>query len=161
MRPPGSAEVLARRRQQALSLLAQGMTLADVAEAVGCAPSSVLRWRDARPRRRQPPGPRAKLRPEQWRVLLRALRKGARAHGYVNELWTSQRIAALIERLFGVHYHPGHLRRLLRQHGWTPQKPERRATERNEREIEAWRSQEWPRLRKRRRGPSRTPGLRR
>jgi len=64
MRPPGSAEVLARRRRLALSLLAQGMTLADVAEFVGCAPSSVLRWRDARRRRRQPPGPRARLRPD-------------------------------------------------------------------------------------------------
>jgi transposase len=62
---------------------------------------------------------------------------------------------------FGVRYLPGHLRRLLRQHGWTPQKPERRAIERDEREIEAWLSQEWRRLRKRRRSPSRAPGLRR
>src|SRR5215211_2872278 len=60
--------------------------------------------------------------------------------------WTLARIAAVIERLTGVRYHPGHVWRLLRRLGWSPQRPARVASERDEAEIARWRAQEWPRI---------------
>jgi len=42
-----------------------------------------------------------------------------------------------------------HIGRLMHSQGWTPQKPERRALERNEEEIERWKQEEWPRIKKR------------
>ena len=81
--------------------------------------------------------------------LVRLLLKGPMAQGYRTNLWTTPRIAEMVEREFGVRYHPDHIGRLMHSQGWTPQKPERRALERNEEEIERWKQEEWPRIKKR------------
>ncbi|QRM33487.1 winged helix-turn-helix domain-containing protein [Microvirga sp. VF16] len=47
-----------------------------------------------------------RLDEEAWADLDRLLDRGALAAGFATERWTLQRIAALIEREFGVHYHP-------------------------------------------------------
>ncbi len=47
MRPKGGAEVLETRRVRAMELLKKGLSLHEVARRLGCAPSSVMRWRDA------------------------------------------------------------------------------------------------------------------
>lgn len=70
------------------------------------------------------------------------------AHGYRTELWTTQRIADPIERSLGVHYHRNHVGKLLHQLGWSHQKPERRAIERNEAAIAEWKRSVWPRVKK-------------
>jgi transposase len=70
------------------------------------------------------------------------------AHGYRTELWTTQRIADLIERQLGVKYHRNHVGKLLHQVGWSHQKPERRAVERNEAAIAEWKQSVWPRVKK-------------
>jgi transposase len=74
------------------------------------------------------------------------LGKGPQAFGFDTDLWTLGRIAEVIERLTGVGYHPGHVWRLLRRLHWSPQRPARRASERDEAEIARWRAQEWPRI---------------
>jgi transposase len=57
-------------------------------------------------------------------------------------------VAELIETRFGVQYHVGHVPRLLRALGWTPQKPARRSLERDEAAIRRWIKQDWPRVKK-------------
>jgi transposase len=86
----------------------------------------------------------------------RLLLKGPRAAGYATELWTLKRIAQLIQKYFDIRYHPNHLWRLLRRLGWSCQKPERRALERNEAVIAHWKRYRWPHIKKRRKawGPS-------
>lgn len=54
----------------------------------------------------------------------------------------------MIGRLFDVDYHPHYIPRLLRKLGWSPQKPEQRARERDELAIARWRRADWPRLKK-------------
>jgi transposase len=83
------------------------------------------------------------------------LRRGARAHGWSTELWTTQRIADLIERTFGVRHHRDHVGRILHQMGLSWQRPMRRASQRDEDEIARWRDKEAPRIKKkpRRRAP--------
>jgi len=155
MRPFGSPSALEARRRRAVELLAQDLSLHEVARRIGCDPSSVLRWRDAvaeggtdalKPK--EVPGRPAKLTTRQKQRLVRYLAKGPLAHGYRTDLWTTQRIAELIALKFGVRYHRDHVGRLMHDVGWTHQKPERRALERDEEAIERWKRKQWPRVKK-------------
>ena len=74
------------------------------------------------------------------------------AHGYRTELWTTQRIADLIEQQLGVRYHRNHVGKLLHQVGWSHQKPELRAIERDEAAIQSWKQTVWRRVKKTPRG---------
>lgn len=158
-RPEGSAKELERRRRRAMRLLDDGRSLGEVAEVIGCHPSSVMRWRDARAQEgeaglkvKKAPGRPRKLSEAQAERLLELLLEGAVAQGYRTELWTTQRIAEVVRREFGVDYHPDHVGRLMRSLGWSCQKPERRALERDEEAIERWRRETWPEVKKTPRG---------
>jgi transposase len=96
-----------------------------------------------------PAGPKAKLTPEQTQKVVRALLAGPAAHGHKTALWTLPRVSGLIEDLTGVRYHPGHVWRLLGASGFSCQRPERRAVERDEKAIRKWKKVEWPALKKR------------
>jgi transposase len=156
MRPEGSAAELEQRRRQAVRLLEQGMKPAHVARAVGTSRASVTRWRQAYEEQggsalkaKPHPGKPARLTASQRKRLATLLKRGACRNGYATELWTLRRVAELIERHFGVSYHPGHVWYVLRSMGFSSQKPERRARERDEEAIARWRSQDWPRIKKR------------
>jgi transposase len=97
---------------------------------------------------RSSPGRPPKLQRKQKERLIRLLVKGAMARGYRTNLWTTTRIAQLIEEEFGVQYHPNHIGRLMYGLGWSHQKPKRRALERDDAAIEQWKRQEWPRIKK-------------
>src|SRR5437867_572512 len=155
MRLPGSATVLEARRRRALALVQQGLSLNGAARRLGCAASSVMRWVRAHRRHgeaglrvRPAPGRPRRLTARQESRLLRELLRGAPAHGYATDLWTTQRIAEVIERRFGVRYHRDHVGRLLAQCGWSCQKPERRARERDEAAIARWKRTRWPRVKR-------------
>src|SRR6266536_318107 len=111
MRRAGSADELERRRRRALTLLSEGRSLREVARMVGCDASSVLRWRDAKAkggdaalRVRRSPGRPRRLSEAQRRRLVRKLLRGALASGYGTDLWTTARVADVIEQMFGVRY---------------------------------------------------------
>jgi transposase len=89
-------------------------------------------------RQRKAPGAPARLSAEQKAELLEKLAQGAEAHGFAGEVWTCARIATLIERTYGVRYHPDYIGPLLRQLGWSVQRPVVRASQRNEAAIEQW-----------------------
>ena len=155
MRTKGSAAELESRRRTAVRLLAQGMTLRAVAEAVGCAPSSVQRWKNAIEaggvaalKAKPHPGSKPKLNERQKRRLVTILKRGPRKAGYPTELWTCRRVAEVIEKQFGVTYHVNYIPDVLRGLGWSLQKPEQRARERDEAAIARWRSRDWPRIKK-------------
>ena len=155
MRMPGSARVLESRRRRALVLVKQGLSLNAAARRLGCAASSVMRWIKAHHRHgdaglkvRPTPGRPRRLTLLQEARLLRELLRGAAAHGYGTDLWTTRRIAEVIERKFSVRYHRDHVGRLLARNDWSPQKPERRARERDEAAIERWQRTRWPRVKR-------------
>ena len=156
MRPKGSAEELERRRRQAMALMDQGMKAAAVARAVGTSRASVTRWRQAyetggadASAATPHPGGMSRLTDGQRKRLARILLQGPREHGYATELWTLSRVAEVIAATFGVQYHPSSVWHILGAMGWSCQKPERRARERDEQAIATWRQQEWPRIKKR------------
>lgn len=157
MRPHGSPEDLEKRRRSVIALLRENLSLHQIARRIGCHASSVLRWRNAWRRgggvalKAKPASGRPqRLTARQKSQLVVLLAQGAMAHGYRTELWTTQRIALLIERKFGVKYHRNHIGKLLHQLGWSHQKPERRAIERNEAAIAQWKRTVWPAVKKRR-----------
>ncbi len=158
MRPDGSPHELEQRRFRALALLQQGFSPAEVAQRIGVDRRSVRRW-NSRARRQgqqalraQPaPGRPARLSAGQRRVLERMLLRGAEAAGFPTPLWTCPRVAKWIQQRFGIRYHPDHVCRLLHRLGFTPQKPVRRAVERDEEAIGQWVKQQWPALKKKRR----------
>jgi transposase len=94
------------------------------------------------------PGRTPYLDAEQKQRLVEILLKGPLAAGYPTDLWTCPRVAEVIAREFGVHYHVDYVWQVLRDLGWSCQKPEQRARERDEKAIERWRKREWPRIKK-------------
>ncbi len=155
MRPHGSPGMLEERRRRIIAFLKRNLSLHEIARRIGCHASSVLRWRNAF-RSKGPEGLKAKpasgrppkLSAQQKQRLVRLLAQGAVAHGYRTELWTTQRIADLIAQRWGVRYHRNHVGKLLHRVGWSHQKPERRALERDEAAIATWKQTVWPRVKK-------------
>ena len=155
MRPPGTPYQLQKRREHAVCLLKSGQTLSAVARAVSAAPSSVLRWQgqyqqhglkglQAKPTPGRPP----RLSQAQKKVLVQVLLDGPLAAGFKTDLWTLKRIAKIIKRLFEIKYHPSHVWKILIALGWSCQKPERRATQRDEQAIAHWKRYIWPQIKK-------------
>ena len=151
-RPFGTATELERRRRQAVDAVRQGHSPETVARVVGVNRVSVYRWLAAA---RQPDGlaakpqlgPTPRLSSQQLQTLDGLLRQGAQAHGWPNGLWTCARVAEVIRRHFHVSLHHDHVGRMLRARlNWTPQKPRRRARERDPQAIDDWKTFTFPRI---------------
>jgi transposase len=141
------------RRLRAWALAQAGWSGRTIAQALGVTPGAVSQWlKRAREGgaqalvHRRPPGSAPRLSAEQLAQLPALLSYGAEAYGFLGDGWTSQRVATVIKREFGVVYHRAHVSRLLRQIGWSVQKPIRRATQRDEAAIERWTTERWPAL---------------
>jgi len=155
MRPIGTPRQLEQRRRKAVSLLEQGRGVRETARLVGASPSTVSDWRTSYDKlgecffeAHSPPGRRSSLSDKQRGRLEKLLLKGARRNGYATELWTLHRVAEVIERHFAIRYELSSVWHILRGMGWSCQKPERRARERDEKAIALWRKKDWPRIKK-------------
>ncbi|MBM4449147.1 MAG: transposase [Chloroflexi bacterium] len=157
MRPIGSPESLERRRRKAIGMFRLGHSYRAIAEQVGAALSSVVRWRQSYRRfggrglRARPASGRPCRLTNQQKVHLGdTLARGAQAAGYANDLWTLKRIAAVVKKLFGIPYCASGIWRLLvGDLHWSAQKPTRRATQRDEAGIAHWKRYVWPHIKKR------------
>jgi transposase len=153
------------RRERAAELFAQGRTQAEVAHELDVSPQSASRWHAGWQaagatalQSRGPTGRRPKVADDQLAAIEQALLEGALAHGFATDVWTLDRIAVLIQGLTGVQLSNPSVWRLLRGRlGWSVQRPERQAKERDEEAIQHWMAHEWPRIKK---GPAQNrPGL--
>jgi transposase len=113
---------LEQRRREAAELLRQGVHQAEVARRVGAHRQSVSRWAQQLEqgglralKRAGRAGRKARLRADDLRRIESGLKRGPQVLGYENGLWTSARVAHLIEKECGVRYHAGHAWRILRQ----------------------------------------------
>ena len=155
---PSSAPIDWRegRRLRAWELHQQGWKQTAIAAALGVTQGAVSQWLKrgtaggvAALRRRTAPGSAPRLTVEQRAQLVDALAKGGCAFGFIGDVWTTKRIAALIKELFGVSYHPAPVSRLVRALGQSVQLPVTHATHRDEVAIQAWHAARWPALKKR------------
>ena len=149
-------EQMEERRLAGGRLLKVGkLSQAEIARQLGVSRATVSDWAARltaggmrQLRRRCAPGRTSKLSREQQQVLKRHLKRGARAAGFATERWTLHRMQCLIEREFGVTYHPNYLNRFLSKLDWSPQVPLPQAIERDEDLIRAWLKKDWPRIKK-------------
>lgn len=155
MRPHGTPAQLEQRRRRAVELLDKGLNPPEIARKIGCALGSVYYWNDLRKTRgdealksKPVPGRPSKLSARQKRSLAGVLVGGALKNGYSTDLWTTKRIAEVVDGRFGVSYHPNSVWWLLKEMGWSCQKPETRARERDEKEIKRWKRYKWPHIKK-------------
>ena len=154
---PWTARESPHARRWAIKLWRDGETPAEVASLLGVSVRSVQRWAAAwsaggeaalLPKARC--GRPAKLTGEQTQQVLGWLLDSPTDFGFATERWTAPRVAALIQRTFGVHMNARYLNDWLRRRGdITPQVPERRAYERDPKQIDAWIERRWPLIKKR------------
>jgi transposase len=148
-------EEAVRKRLRAGRMLLAGKTPAQAAQAVGVARQTVYTWKTlldeggidalrAMPTRGRP----ARLDDQQLQALGRALLQSPTEHGFGTELWTLKRVGVLIERLYGVKFGQTQIWRILGGLGFSVQKPERRAIERDEQAVQTWKRKTWPALKK-------------
>jgi transposase len=143
------------RRLQAWHLKQQGWPERQIAEALGVSAGAVsqgmTRARQGGPealRARPSPGAPRQLTPEQLTRLPTLLDRGPTAYGFRGQIWTRKRVAEVMRREFGVVYHPTHVGRLLKAIRWSPQKPMRRARQRDEAAIAHWRDETGPAIKR-------------
>lgn len=148
-------KTLEQRRLKAARLLEQGIHQSEVARRVGVHRQSVSRWARqleeagrAGLKRAGRAGRKPKLSEADLKRIEQGLKLGPEALGYPTSLWTSQRVAHLIEQECGIRYTSTHVWRLLKQLGWSCQRPVGRALERDEEAIRRWKKRRWPTLKK-------------
>jgi transposase len=143
------------RRRRAWELWKLGWGQKKIAEALGVTEGAVSQWMkvgreqgEEGLRGKIAAGQQVRLTKEQLEQLPRLLEQGAEAHGFAGEVWTTERVAVLINKQYGVSYHPAHMSRLLKAIKYSVQQPIERATQRDEQAIAVWKEERWPELKK-------------
>lgn len=145
------------RRIRAWELYHQGWRQRDIARALGVSDAAVSQWiKRGRAgggveamRRGTYRGLTPRLKPEQYPLIREALAQGATAYGFEDDTWTQPRAAMVIRQVTGIHYSVRQTGRILHKIGWSPQKFETRALQRNEKSIQTFR-EEWKPIEKKR-----------
>jgi transposase len=156
MRTEGTPADLERRRVLAVTRVQEGYSCQEVADFLGVDASSVRRWLAAfqrqgveglaaRPSSGRPP----KLTHGQEKLVRRWLGESPLEHGFTTALWSAPRLARLVQEEWGITLNPRYLADWLRQRGFSPQKPRRRAREQAVGAVERWLAGDWPRIKKR------------
>lgn len=144
-----------KKRLRAGRMLLAGKRPAEVAAAVGVARQTVYTWKHlldeggidalrAVPGRGRP----ARLDEGQLEQVRRAVLQKPTEHGFGTDLWTLKRVGVVIKRLHGVEFGQSQIWRILGALGFSAQKPEKRAIERDEDAVRQWKRRTWPGLKK-------------
>ena len=145
----------AKKRLRAARMLLSGKGCAEVALAVGVARQTVYTWKRvldvggidalrAVPELGRP----AQLDAAQLAAVRAVVVRSPTEQGFGTELWTLKRVGAVIERMHGVRFGQTQIWRILGSLGFSPQKPEKRAIERNDDAVRHWKRRTWPALKK-------------
>jgi transposase len=73
---------------------------------------------------------------------------GPVAYGFDCGVWTAPRIARVIQEEWGIAYHPGHVRRILHQMGFSVQRPRRILVRADPARQDRWQRYDYPRSKK-------------
>jgi transposase len=143
------------RRRRAWELFQQGWKQKEIAAVLAVTQGAVSQWikvgreqGEEGLRGKVAQGAQPPLSQEQMAQLPALLAQGAEAYGFRGAVWTTERVAALLKKQFGVSYHPAHMSRLLKGINYSVQQPVERASQRDEQAIATWKEQRWPQLKK-------------
>ncbi len=151
--------MLEERRRNAVQLMLDGsIRKTNLSESLGVSYTSIKNWWNAFEDNgnsfealssKKHTGRRSRMNRQQLRRLERMLLKGPMEFGFETDLWTTERVASVIEQKFGIKYHPDHVRRILRNSlKFSPQKPEGIARERDEKKRRSWVKNVLPEIKK-------------
>lgn len=100
----------------------------------------------ARPNTRRPP----QLTTENLARLNELLALGPGDHGWETDIWTSRRVAVVIEKEFGNKFHQDHVCKILtKQLNWSWQKPSKKTEEQDPPQAVSNRIEtQWPAIKK-------------
>lgn len=150
-----SREARERRRFKAAKLFQQGIHQAEVARRLSVTSAAVHGWYHVWKksgisglRSKGHPGFSSQLTETDRTKLKTAILKGAKKFGYNTDLWTLERIGAVMKRVTGKSFGHTWTWQIILSLGFTNQKPERRSKERDEKAIRAWKERTFPRLKK-------------
>lgn len=142
-------------RRRCVALHQQGWKQVAIAQALGMTQGWVSRTLTKYQQQgqtalawRKPAGATARLSQTQLAQLVEELNKGAEHHGFSGQLWTRPRVNEVIKKLFGVSYDPSQVGRLLKKVEWTRQKPQPKARQQNPEQVQQWRDERLPELKK-------------
>jgi transposase len=144
---------LEARRRRGMRMLARGESQVEVARSCEVSRQTAMTWarmlaENPQAWRNRPLGRPGALDDKQRSRLRKLLLQGAMANGFATELWTLSRVAALIEREFGQAFSLSHVWQVLRDMGFSSQRPAGRAVQRDEQAILDWKRKRWPALKK-------------
>lgn len=143
------------QRFHAMALSIEGQTASEIAQSLkvhrSCIPLWIGNWNRHRERglleghRAGRPGG---LNPAQREQLQDILDSGPVAYGLETGIWTSPVISRVIADEFDQHYHPGHVRKLLKRLGYSVQRPTTRLVQADQDQRNRWVRYTYPRLKK-------------
>lgn len=146
-------DVLEHLRIQAIKLWEKKKKVKDIAGDFGVTKSAVYKWIENYKhkgigglKKRKAKGANPKLSEEEIKKLLGMIEKTADNYGFECPLWDCKKINRLILEKFGKSIHFSNVWRLLKRMGLSPQKPQRRAKERDEDEVKEWIKNIWPKI---------------
>ena len=146
-------DVLEHLRMQAIKLFRTGKKVKDIAEDFGVTKAAVYEWiKDYKKlgisglKMRKAKGAEAKLSKNEITTLVKLISITADNYGFECPLWDCNKIRLLILEKFGKSIHISNVWRLLKRLGLSPQKPQRMATERNDKEVKEWINNVWPEI---------------
>lgn len=146
---------LEQRRLRAATLFEKQTKQAEIARQLKVSREAVSQWYEIWQqqgleglRSKGHPGQKAQLTTSQKKEVERILLEGPIAAGYTTDIWTLNRIAAIIKKVSAISYHSGHVWHILTGMGWSCQKPKTRPKERQEKVIRHWRQKTWLRIKK-------------
>src|ERR1700687_3797829 len=157
-------DALEARRLRFATFFRQGKSQAELARVLGVHRQTVHRWakqveRGGRGALKKAgrAGRKPWLIAAQLRRIAQGLKRGPEVLVYRTSSWTVSRVADLIDRKCGIRYHPGHVWKILRQMGWSYERPAGRTLKRSEPAIRRWRKQRWRAVKKTNREANRRP----
>jgi len=149
------------RRLRALALYNTGWQQKLIAEALGVTKGAVSQWlkkaKGLPPERqteamriRKSPGRPPAIPKEDRPRLVALIERGAPAFGFIGDVWTAKRVRAVAKRELGIWVGLSTIKTFLHEEGFSVQKPEVTAVQKNEKAVAGFRGG-WVNLKK---GPS-------
>ena len=148
-----SHDLLEQYRFRALKLRTKGWKTQDIADAFGVNRRAVTRWFTQHRtggkgalRSKKASGPAFKLTSKEMRQLLVLIEDNPMQYGFETPLWTCKRIQQVIKQRMSKNLHTTSIMRWLKRWNFTNQKPERQASQRDEKIVKKWLDEEWQKI---------------
>lgn len=144
-----------KRRLKAAKMFERGLIQAEIARKLNVTPTAVSQWHKAWDKKGKEalksigcPGPDSELTDKKRKKFKNAILKGPGAYGYETNLWTLPRLRSVMKKVNRIDFSDIWIRHIVMDLGFTPQKPQAKARQRNEKAITGWKEKTLPDLKK-------------